>query len=153
MGVKTDNNGAFEVGEIVQVKTLIDIKYTSKDQDDSSYIMNTGVRFLMESMSPFCGKHVKIVDKRKLRDGTYRYNIEGSQWNWTDDMFVPKENEDKYLLKLIRLLKEEENEIERDIQNWKQYIVSDEARKERVQKDIETYLTRLEAIQNKKENE
>ena len=149
-----NTNDVYEVGEVVRVKSLIEIRYLSVRADEDACVMNSGVRFLFREMSPFCDNTVRISGRRKLTDGTYRYTVEGCAWNWTGDMFVPRIDEATYLTALVELLKNEILEVKKNIQSLEQLIVSDKAKLERIRHEVEMNERKLEKLlSEQKENE
>ena len=82
----------YNIGDTVEVKTWVELKYDAERLDeDGSLILKDGVRFVVEDMAEYCGKRIVITEKRKIHDGTYRYGIEGSRYNWTESMFAEPE--------------------------------------------------------------
>lgn len=86
---ETNPTPEYNVGDTVEVKTWVELKYGAERLDeDGSLILKDGVRFVVKDMAEYCGKHIVITEKRKIHDGTYRYGIEGSRYNWTESMFA-----------------------------------------------------------------
>ena len=89
-------------------------------------------------MAEYCGEHVVITEKRKIHDGTYRYGIEGSRYNWTESMFAESEADKTVRTqRLLKLLVKEREEVEREIINWQGLLASDMAKLEKIEADIE----------------
>lgn len=129
----------YNVGDTVEVKTWVELKYDAERLDeDGSLILKDGVRFVKKGMAEYCGGHVVITEKRKIHDGTYRYSIEGSHYNWTENMFAePKADKTIRTQRLLKLLVKEREEVEREIINWQGLLASDMAKLEKIEADIE----------------
>ena len=129
----------YNVGDAVEVKTWMELKYDAERLDeDGSLILKDGVRFVKNDMAEYCGGHVVITEKRKIHDGTYRYSIEGSHYNWTESMFAePKADKTIRTQRLLKLLAKEREEVEREIINWQGLLASDMAKLEKIEADIE----------------
>lgn len=127
----------YNVGDTVEVKTWVELKYEAERLDeDGSLILKDGVRFVKDGMEEHCGKRVKITEKRKIADGTYRYGIEGSRYNWTENMFVSSCDTVVRSKHLLQLLVEERDNIKREIASWQNSIISDMARLTKVENEI-----------------
>ena len=129
----------YNVGDMVEVKTWVELKYGAERLDeDGSLILKDGVRFVVKDMAEYCGKHIVITEKRKIHDGTYRYGIEGSRYNWTESMFAePEADKTVRTQRLLKLLVKEREEVEREIINWQGLLASDMAKLEKIEADIE----------------
>lgn len=129
----------YNVGDMVEVKTWVELKYEAERLDeDGSLILKDGVRFVVKDMAEYCGKHIVITEKRKIHDGTYRYGIEGSRYNWTESMFAkPEADKTVRTQRLLKLLVKEREEVEREIINWQGLLASDMAKLEKIEADIE----------------
>lgn len=129
----------YNVGDTVEVKTWVELKYGAERLDeDGSLILKDGVRFVVKDMAEYCGKHIVITEKRKIHDGTYRYGIEGSRYNWTESMFAePEADKTVRTQRLLKLLVKEREEVEREIINWQGLLASDMAKLEKIEADIE----------------
>lgn len=136
---ETNPTPEYNVGDTVEVKTWVELKYGAERLDeDGSLILKDGVRFVVEDMAEYCGKHIVITEKRKIHDGTYRYGIEGSHYNWTESMFAePKADKTIRTQRLLKLLAKEREEVEREIINWQGLLASDMAKLEKIEADIE----------------
>ena len=127
----------YNVGDTVEVKTWVELKYDAERIDsDGSLILKDGVRFVKDGMAEYCGKQVAITEKRKISDGTYRYSIEGSRFNWTEIMFASYCDEIARAKHLLQLLIEERDSIKREIASWQNSIISDMARLTKVENEI-----------------
>lgn len=129
----------YNIGDTVEVKTWVELKYDAERLDeDGSLILKDGVRFVKNDMAEYCGEHVVITEKRKIHDGTYRYGIEGSRYNWTESMFAePEADKTVRTQRLLKLLVKEREEVEREIINWQGLLASDMAKLEKIEADIE----------------